>query len=157
MALREVKMEAFKLADFVNQPITGYYLGSKEIETDFGTSEVHEFFNAEKKSYFSFYGVTAFNLKLKAVPQGSFVKFTYKGKVQAKTKYGMRDVHSVDVAYDPDDNYLGSKVEDVIANSGTKAEVAPSPVAAPAPSTPAAPSPNNGKAKASIPDEDLPF
>lgn len=155
MALREVKMEAFKLTDFVNQPVTGYYLGSKEIETDFGTSEVHEFFNAEKKSYFSFYGVTSLNLKLKAVPTGSLVQFTYKGKVQAKTKYGMRDVHDVVVAYDPDDNYLGSKVEEVIANSGTKAAVTPSPAVAPAPPAPVAPS--NGKAKASIPDEDLPF
>lgn len=150
MALREVKLEALKLADFIDQPITGYYLGSKEIETDFGTSEVHDFYNGDKKSFFSFYGVSALNQKLKAVPQGSFVKITYKGKVQAKTKYGMRDVHNVIVAYDPDNNYLGANVEEVIS-AGTKAPSAPAPKAV------TAPSPDNGKPKAVITDDDLPF
>lgn len=156
MALREVKMEAFKLVDFTDIPVTGYYLGSKEIETDFGTSEIHDFYNAEKKSYFSFYGVTAFNLKLKSVPQGALVQFTYKGKVQAKTKYGNRDVHNVVVAYDPDDNYLGSKVEDVIAPPRTKTEAVTPQVPTPAPTAPAPSSPNNGR-RAAINDDDLPF
>jgi hypothetical protein len=147
MALKIVKMEAYSLKEFENITIKGYYIGTKEIDTDLGVSEVHEFYNAEKKSYFSFWGVTALNNKLKQVPEGAYVEFTYRGKSNVKTKYGTKPVHQCDVSFDPEDTMFSQNVDAVI--NPPKKDVVETTKQTPV-NSPVQP-------KAKILDDDLPF
>ncbi len=151
MALREIKMEALSLKDFQDKTISGFFLGSKEIDTELGTSEVHDFYNSEKQRYFSVWGVTLMNKKLKQVPVGCYVEFTYRGKVVAKTKFGQQSVHQVDVAYDPDKTTLSEKLN-VVLNHEDDEDHDHDQKEAPAPKTVQAPS-----AKSQIKEDDLPF
>lgn len=113
MALKEVKTrETFKLQDFLNKSIRGYYLGKTETEGEYGTNIRHEFFSKEKKEKFSFWGVTDMNVKLGNVKRGTLVEFTYKGKEKRKLKSGLKEMHIVDVLNDPDDILTDFKKDD---------------------------------------------
>lgn len=114
MALKEVKLEAFSLKDLQGKCIKGYYLSTRKVQTQFGISDLHEFYSEEKKQYFSIWGVTSLDLKLKLIPVGSYVEFTYFGKEMAKTKYGPREVHKVKVGYDPDRTMVDKRVNEVV-------------------------------------------
>ena len=104
MALKEVKSrETYKLQDFINKTIRAYYIGTTETEGEYGPNIRHEFYSAEKKEKFSFWGVTDLTRKLASVKQGTLVEFTYKGKEKRKLKSGLKEIHIVDLLNDPED------------------------------------------------------
>lgn len=98
---QEVTLSAVNLTEYENQPFTAYYVGNKEVDTDYGESLVHEFQKDDGKR-FNVWGFTVLDKKLAMVQKGAFVRVTYTGKEQIKTKkYGMKDVHTCKVEVDP--------------------------------------------------------
>ncbi len=98
---QEVTLSAIILTDYQDQPMTAYYLGNKEVDTDYGESLVHEFQKEDGKRL-TVWGFTVLDKKLSMVQKGTLVRVTYTGKEQIKTKkYGLKDVHTCKVEIDP--------------------------------------------------------
>ena len=98
---QEVTLSAIVLTDYEGQPLTAYYIGNKEVDTDYGESLVHEFQKEDGKRI-TVWGFTVLDKKLSMVQKGALVRVTYTGKEQIKTKkYGMKDVHTCKVEIDP--------------------------------------------------------
>lgn len=98
---QEVTLSAVNLTEYQDKPFTAYYIGNKEVDTDYGESLVHEFQKEDGKR-FNVWGFTVLDKKLSMVDKGVLVRVTYTGKEQIKTKkYGMKDVHTCKVEIDP--------------------------------------------------------
>lgn len=101
MAFQEVSLNAVVLTDYPDTPMTGYYLGSREVDTDYGEALIHEF-QKEDGKHVSVWGFTVLDKKLANIQKGILTRVTYKGKEQIKTKkYGLKDVHTCTVEMDP--------------------------------------------------------
>lgn len=98
---QEVTLNAVNLTEHEGLPLTGYYIGNKEVDTDFGESLVHEF-EKEDGKHVNVWGFTVLDKKLAQIQKGMMVRVTYTGKENIKTKkYGMKDVHTCKVEMDP--------------------------------------------------------
>lgn len=105
MAFQEVSTKIIKLHEeqFINKPLTGYYLGSKRSDK-YENSRIHKFQNKKDGKFVSIYGAGQLNYLLAEVSVGSLVRVTYTGVVKLDTKYGKnKDVHQYKVEVDPDD------------------------------------------------------
>jgi len=97
---QEVKLTALDIKQYPKKPLEGFFLGTREINTSFGESLVHDFQKADG-STISVYGFTSLNCKLAIIETGTLVQITYTGTENIKTKYGMKDVHQCVVKQDP--------------------------------------------------------
>lgn len=73
----------------------GTYTGHKEITTKIGPQVIWEFSGDEGN--FGIYGFTNLNRAMESLKVGTAVKIVYRGTINVKTKYGMKDVHQADV------------------------------------------------------------
>jgi hypothetical protein len=86
----------------LGQPVEGILKGKKQITTKIGSQTIWEF-QAEDGEEFGIYGFTNLNNQMEQVRTGEKVKVTYLGTKNMKTKFGMKDVHQVDVQKWKDD------------------------------------------------------
>ena len=108
MSMQEQKIvDAISLTEYLNKPLTAYFLGSKSVDTKFGEQFLHNF-EKEDGTKISVWGFTALNRLLEMTPKGSFVKATYTGKSETKNKYGNKS-HQCTVFFDPDKKLDGFK------------------------------------------------
>ena len=77
----------------------GYYIGSEQIVTKIGPQIVWKF-RDEDGLPFGVYGFTNLNRNMNGIALGFLVRLTYKGTINMKTKFGMKDVHQVLVEVD---------------------------------------------------------
>lgn len=106
MAFKEQKtVDAISLTDYLNKPLTAFYIGSKSVDTKFGEQFLHNFEKEDGKKI-SVWGFTALNRLLEMTPKGTFVKVTYTGKSETKNKWGNKS-HTVTVFFDPDKKLEG--------------------------------------------------
>lgn len=86
----------------VGQSIEGHFVGSKQIETDFGKSKLHVFKGDEGN--FGVYGSSKLDEKLLTVPTGAMTWVTFQGKVSIPGGKTMKkfDVDFDDELIDPD-------------------------------------------------------
>lgn len=98
-------VDAISLTDYLNKPLTAFFLGSKSVDTKFGEQFLHNFQKEDGKKI-SVWGFTSLNRLLEMTPVGTFVKVTYIGKSTTKNKYGNKS-HLVTVFFDPDKKLEG--------------------------------------------------
>ena len=82
-----------------HEPTVGIYTGSKNITTQLGDQVIWQFTNEDDKP-FGVFGFTALNMAMESMRVGALVRLTYTGTEKRKTKYGMKDVHTVTVEVD---------------------------------------------------------
>lgn len=89
----DIKDDAHK-----GKPIIGEYISVKTITTNFGEQFIYSLLGTDG-IITNIYGFTMLNSAMDQLPpgQGIVVKITYKGTEKMKTKFGMKDVHQVDV------------------------------------------------------------
>jgi hypothetical protein len=111
MALRKKgfsSAEKIHIPEMIGEEISAYYLGSEELDKPF-PHVVHHFVmpDGRKRDIMGFTNLDRAILdETDPVLKNQMCVFSYKGKVKAKTTYGMKDVHQVDFAVDDDDFYL---------------------------------------------------
>lgn len=74
----------------------GTYTGNKHIETKLGEQTLWQFTD-ENNQPFSIYGFTNLNRAMENIGIGTFCYITYTGTKKVQTKFGMKDVHQVQV------------------------------------------------------------
>lgn len=79
-----------------NEPFIGSYVGKKEIVTKIGPQIIWQY-TSDDGEPFGIYGFTNLNRVMEAVPLGEMLRITYKGTQRLQTKFGMKDVHQVQV------------------------------------------------------------
>lgn len=97
--MREVTLAATNIKEYPNKPMTGYFLGTRTVDTQFGDSQIHDF-QLENGKRVSIYGFTSLNGKLALIEPGLLCEITYTGTENVKTKYGKKDVHQCKVLVD---------------------------------------------------------
>jgi len=108
MAFQEQKtVDAISLTEYLNKPMTAFYLGSKSVDTKFGEQFLHNFEKEDGKKI-SVWGFTALNRLIEMTPKGTLCKITYTGKSETKNKYGNKS-HQCTVFFDPDKKLDGFK------------------------------------------------
>ena len=101
MSFEETKVaDAISLSDYLNKPMTAYYIGSKEVTTKNGEQYLHEF-QKEDGIKITIWGFVALNRLLEHTPKGILTKVTYTGKSKEKNKYGNQS-HTCTVFFDTD-------------------------------------------------------
>lgn len=84
-------------------PVEGIYQGRRDITTKIGPQIVWELDGLDGEE-FGVYGFTNLNSQMANVRPGTRVKITYQGTKEVKTKYGLKQVHQVEVAAWSDDD-----------------------------------------------------
>jgi len=151
MALQDVDSVVLKLSDYLDKPMTGYYLGYKVHENEMGESKIHTIQIKSGKhagKRISFYGFGILNNMLEQqVSVGELIEVTYIGKLNIQTKFGKKDCHNAKLRVDHDD---------ILASKYIPQANEPEPDPTPAPA-------KSGKAADPTPppvatdDDDLPF
>ena len=112
MAYKEQKAtDAIRLTDYLDKPMEAYYLGSKEVQTQFPQpQQVHDFEKKDGKK-FSVWGFTALDRLLEHTVKGVMCKITYTGKSETKNKYGNKS-HTCTLFFDENDKLDGIKEDE---------------------------------------------
>jgi hypothetical protein len=96
MAWEQVDTKGMDIKKHKGEHFTGTLKGHHEIETKIGKQVVWDFEDEEGLG-FGVYGFTMLNRSLEAISAGNLVRLTYLGTENCQTKYGMKDVHQVQV------------------------------------------------------------
>ena len=108
MSYQEVKIpDALKLTDYPDKPLQAYYIGCKQVNTQFGEQTIHEFQKDNGTKVFV-WGFTALDRLLEHSPKGALTKVTYTGKSESKNKYGNKS-HTCTVFFDEENKLSGFK------------------------------------------------
>lgn len=92
MAWKAVTTNAVDIKKTMNVPYEGTFMGCEQITTQLGPQFIWRFVDAQDQP-FGIYGFTSLNRAMANLKQGSMCRITYKGTINAKTKYGMKNVH----------------------------------------------------------------
>lgn len=90
-------VQAIKLSDHLKKPLTGYYVGTRKIETnktESGESLIH-LFQEKDGTEIEVWSFEMLKRKLSKVPKGCMVRLTYTGTL----KDGEKTIHQVKVEY----------------------------------------------------------
>lgn len=100
---KDVSSDARDIKKEKDEEHIGTYTGHKDINTKIGPQVIWQFTD-EDGTPFGVYGFTNLNRAMESVAVGQTVKIVYKGTQNVKTKFGMKDVHQVQVqVYEDDD------------------------------------------------------
>lgn len=105
MGWETVETNYTSAVDIKNDPSKTYegtYISNRTFDSQFGEQVVWEF-QKEDGEKFGIFGFTTLNKAMEHLKVGAKVKIRYKGKTKTKTKFGVRDVHQVDVSVWSDD------------------------------------------------------
>lgn len=103
MAYKEVTSNAIDIKKDEGKAYEGVYTGRRDITTKIGPQVIWEFMGPDGMS-FGIYGFTNLDSVMKSQKNGAKLRVTYTGKQKdAKTKYGLKDVHKVKVEVDTPD------------------------------------------------------
>lgn len=92
MAWKAVTTNAVDIKKQKNVAFTGTFMGCETIQTQLGQQFIWRFVDPQDQP-FGVYGFTSLNRAMANLKQGSLCRITYTGTVNAKTKFGMKDVH----------------------------------------------------------------
>ena len=106
MARKAVTSNATDIKDTPGLEYRGLFTGSKVIETKLGEQTLW-IFQDDNHQVFSVYGFTNLNRAMEAVVPGTYLYITYTGTKKVQTKYGMKDVHQVEVSMEVPDTEVG--------------------------------------------------
>ena len=112
MAFQEVSTKIIKLHDdqFLNKPLTGYYLGSKKSQK-YDNSKIHKFQTKKDGKFVSIYGTGMLNYQLAEVTPGTLTRITFTGVQKMDTNYGKnKDVNTFKTEVDTDDVLSANKL-----------------------------------------------
>ena len=97
MGWQEVSSTAIDIKKHKGEAYEGKYVGSHEITTKIGQQVIYNFTGKDGVPY-GIYGFTNLNRAMENLEKETFVKITYSGTENVQTKFGMKDVHQVNVA-----------------------------------------------------------
>jgi len=103
MVWKPVSTNAIDIKKEKGKSYTGTYVGLTKIETKLGEQYVYKFTD-EYEQGFGIYGFTNLNRAMSNVGEGTLTRVTYLGTMNVKTKFGMKDVHQVNVEIDSNDD-----------------------------------------------------
>ena len=96
MAWKTVTRNAIDIKKQEGQEFIGTYRGKTEITTKIGPQVIYNF-EVEDGDKFGVFGFTNLNYAMTNISEGDLVKLVYRGTKNVKTKFGLKDVHQVDV------------------------------------------------------------
>lgn len=96
MGFKQVTTTALDIKKQKGVPHEGTFKGSQEITTKIGPQIIWNFMGEDGVG-FGIYGFTNLNRAMGAIEEGTLVKITYTGTQNVQTKFGMKDVHQVQV------------------------------------------------------------
>lgn len=102
MAWKSVNTSATDIKKHKGEEYIGEYLGHDEIETKIGKQKIYKF-RDENGNPFAIYGFTNLNRAMESIAEGILCRIVYTGTENVQTKFGMKDVHQVNVEIDTDD------------------------------------------------------
>jgi len=96
MGWTKVNTDATDIKKHLNKSFIGEYKGSHQITTKIGEQIVYDFINSQAVP-FAIYGFTNLNRVMQSIEVGTVCRITYRGTEKVQTKFGLKDVHQVDV------------------------------------------------------------
>ena len=107
MPFKPVNTNAIDIKKQKGVPHEGTFKGSQQIKTKIGDQTIWNFMGEDGVG-FGIYGFTTLNRAMGAIEEGTLVKITYAGTQNMQTKFGMKDVHQVQVEVWTDDGEPGN-------------------------------------------------
>lgn len=102
MAWKKVETQVIDIKKHKGNEYVGVCVGHIIVKTKVGDQTIWKFRDEEDQP-FAVYGFTNLNRAMEHIKEGTKCKLVYLGTEKVTTKYGLKDVHMVDVQIDVDE------------------------------------------------------
>src|SRR3989304_4383365 len=96
MAWENISSTAIDIKKHKGEAYEGTYRGSHEFQTKVGKQVIWEFTDKDGAPL-GIYGFTNLNRAMESIEAGTVLRITYTGTQNVQTRFGMKDVHQIQV------------------------------------------------------------